>query len=355
MRLEKFRYRGFISYSRHDEAFAKKLHRALETYTLPKEAGGRRIGRFFRDEDELSGGNDVGATLKGALSESEALIVICSPAAAESFWVEKEIQYYCSLHEDPQVIACIVAGKPGGLFDAPVYADRECFPPMLRGGNTLDHGSERFNPLAVSLKADGFERLRIKVISRLLDEPFDTIWQRAKRAMISRTAFSVRNWLFGLLLASTAIIFIASLGIHLNDVIRERNDVRSILELQGQHDLAEKLGSPLIDQISVFGNNFIRDIMVFYLGFIGFAFLVSYLSHTMRNRYDLRASWIFIVAQGGIVMLGPVAYYLYSSPFPLDEIVSIVFLSFILAACYLVLFELIPGLLSRLMNILRTR
>jgi hypothetical protein len=36
---ELYRYSAFISYSSKDSAFAKRLHRALETYTIPKSLG----------------------------------------------------------------------------------------------------------------------------------------------------------------------------------------------------------------------------------------------------------------------------------------------------------------------------
>ena len=49
------RFRAFISYSQKDKAHARRLHKSLETYRVPKgiDAPGidpktRRLGRFFR-------------------------------------------------------------------------------------------------------------------------------------------------------------------------------------------------------------------------------------------------------------------------------------------------------------------
>src|SRR5829696_8803597 len=93
------RYRAFISYSKKDQHHAKRLHSALETYRVPKGIEAplqrdRRLGRFFRDDDEMGASRDLGATLRDALENSENLIVICSPHAARSKWVNAEILHF---------------------------------------------------------------------------------------------------------------------------------------------------------------------------------------------------------------------------------------------------------------------
>lgn len=55
------RYRAFLSYSHTDSTVARRLHRRLETYRLPRHlamtelegAPPRRLGRIFRDREEL--------------------------------------------------------------------------------------------------------------------------------------------------------------------------------------------------------------------------------------------------------------------------------------------------------------
>jgi hypothetical protein len=60
-----FKYWAFISYSHRDEAWAQWIHRAVETYLLPKGVAGSdfhgekvppRLRPVFRDRDELAGG-----------------------------------------------------------------------------------------------------------------------------------------------------------------------------------------------------------------------------------------------------------------------------------------------------------
>src|SRR5687767_10589364 len=92
---EELRYWAFISYSHSDEAWARWLHSALETYRVPRRLRGRpsslgplpgRLFPVFRDRDELPGAADLGAKLRAALRQSRTLVVICSPRSARSVW-----------------------------------------------------------------------------------------------------------------------------------------------------------------------------------------------------------------------------------------------------------------------------
>ena len=93
-----FKYRAFISYSHSDENWARWLHRSLETYRVPKHLVGtvtafgpvpERLAPVFRDRDELATATNLGATLTKALEQSAFQVVICSPAAATSRWVNE--------------------------------------------------------------------------------------------------------------------------------------------------------------------------------------------------------------------------------------------------------------------------
>src|SRR5262249_15335386 len=124
------KYRAFVSYSRKDVHIATRLHRALERYRVPKGVPGADrkggLGRFFRDDDELRASESLGATLDGAIDESENLIVVASPDAAASTWVNKEIARF-RRRGHAKVLAAIVRGRPNS--DDPTV---ECFPPALK-------------------------------------------------------------------------------------------------------------------------------------------------------------------------------------------------------------------------------
>jgi hypothetical protein len=131
----KYKYKAYISYSHCDEAWAIWLHRALETYRLPRKLVGTKTGvgkvpsrirPVFRDRDDLSSASDLGGTVKQALEDSENMIVVCSPDAAASFWVNEEIRQFASLGRAKQIFCVIVDGEPGGIETAST-----CFPDAL--------------------------------------------------------------------------------------------------------------------------------------------------------------------------------------------------------------------------------
>src|SRR5581483_610572 len=90
------KYWAFISYSHKDAASAAWLHRSLETFVIPAPLVGqqgrhgivpRRLLPVFRDNEEIPTSSDLGSVIRNALSSTGNLIVICSPRAAQSRWV----------------------------------------------------------------------------------------------------------------------------------------------------------------------------------------------------------------------------------------------------------------------------
>lgn len=135
-----YRYWAFISYSHRDKAAGEWIHRALEAYRIPKllrrESGSfgdlpARLFPVFRDREELAASPDLGDRIEAALRESRYLVVLCSPDAAASPWVNKEIIFFKSLGRERQVFSLIVAGEPYAS-EQPGREKEECFPEALR-------------------------------------------------------------------------------------------------------------------------------------------------------------------------------------------------------------------------------
>lgn len=173
-------YRAFISYSHRDARWARWLHRALEGYVVPRRLVGTagefgpvppRLRPVFRDRDELASAGDLGQRVKDALSASEALVVICSPAAAASRWVDEEVLYFRRLGRDARLYALVVDGEPGA------GDGRECFPPALRAGAD---GLPPLEPIAADARhaGDGRALARLKLLAGLLGLPLDALRQR---------------------------------------------------------------------------------------------------------------------------------------------------------------------------------
>jgi len=193
-------YRAFVSYSHRDKTTATQLHRAVESYRVPKKLVGtetpvgvvpRRLTPVFRDRDELPASADLGGELSAALKRSKFLIVICSPASAKSHWVDQEILQFKQLHGDNRVLALIVGGTPYAT-DMPGREDEECFPRSLRfklgaDGELSDTPAE---PIAADIRSDGDgKRLAyLKLIAGLTGVKLADLVQRETQRRMQRLA-----------------------------------------------------------------------------------------------------------------------------------------------------------------------
>jgi len=184
------RFKAFISYSHRDKGAAAWLHRALETYRVPKHLVGRetvaglvkaRVGKVFRDRDELAVSADLSGEINEALKATQFLVVLCSPASAKSKWVNQEIINFSCLKGDGCIICVIVDGEPYAS-NKPGQEDQECFAPALRfqvnnDGTVSDRPAE---PIAADMRshADGKQLAKYKVIAGLLGVGLDELVQR---------------------------------------------------------------------------------------------------------------------------------------------------------------------------------
>lgn len=176
-------YRAFISYSRKDKVFARRLHKALETYRLPDDivSGGKKvdgIGRIFRDDDEMAAAADIGASIRSAIEASASLIVICSPHAAQSKWVNREIEHFRKTGRGDHVFAVIIDGATNSGDP-----ETECFPAAFRTAAAKSTTLEDLPtaPLALDPRKESFSHLRARLAAGLLDVPFDDLWRRDQR------------------------------------------------------------------------------------------------------------------------------------------------------------------------------
>ena len=190
------RFWAFLSYSHKDRDWATWLHRALETYPVPLRLVGRqnpagpipkRLRPIFKDRDDLAANPGLRERVEAALATSSALIVVCSPMAAASTWVEEEVVRFKALHGEGRVFAVIVAGTPGASRLAGREAE-ECFPPALRfhvdaAGALTDQRTEL---VAADLRpnGDGRRLARLKLVAGILGLDLDELVQRdaARRA-----------------------------------------------------------------------------------------------------------------------------------------------------------------------------
>lgn len=165
-------YLAYISYSRKDEEWANWIQNKLEHYVLPepiaKEYGSRHLRPFFRGVNDLAAGV-LTESLNHAFDSSQYLIVVCSPHAARSHWVDLEIEYFIQKGRTDSIIPVIVDGKP---FSG---EETECYPNALRqlkGENEI---------LGINVVELGKNVALTKIVARTLGISFDTLWARYKR------------------------------------------------------------------------------------------------------------------------------------------------------------------------------
>ena len=188
--IPEFRYRAFISYSHQDKSWAAWLHKALETYAIPKRLVGqataagvipKRLAPIFRDRDELASATDLGRKVNEALAQSANLIVICSPRAATSRWVNEEVLAFKQIGRSESIFCLIADGEPNAS-SLPGREAEECFAHALRfkidaDGQLTDRPTE---PIAADARPgkDGKTNAKLKLIAGMLDIGFDALKHR---------------------------------------------------------------------------------------------------------------------------------------------------------------------------------
>jgi WD40 repeat protein len=187
---EEYKYWAFISYSHADQKWADWLHKSLETYGVPKVLVGKtskvgvvpkRAYPIFRDRDELPSSADLGEKLMQALMQSRFLIVVCSPRAVASRWVNEEIKSFKSMGREDKVLCLIVDGEPYAS-EHPELGLEECFPEPVRYkvDANMKVTEERTEPIAADARRgkDGRENAKLKLLAGMFGVNFSDLKQR---------------------------------------------------------------------------------------------------------------------------------------------------------------------------------
>lgn len=214
------------------------LHRRLENYPIPEQFQGLELGEgmvlsrnlrpIFRDRDELSGSAELGPALVDALRQSLYLIVLCSPNAADSKWVNREIEDFKRLRSQDRILALILDGEPNASTRGSNDGSMECFPPALR------HPAE---PLAADLRpeGDGRERGFLKILAGIAQLDFDLLYRRHERVQRRRRVI--------LGSASAAIILLlgslSAVAFHQRGIAKEQAERATRAEGEAKRQLAE--------------------------------------------------------------------------------------------------------------------
>ena len=256
-------YWAFLSYSHADNADADWLHQAIERFVMPKALVGRvtangavpkKLTPIFRDRHELAASSDLGGKIRAALKQSRFLIVLCSPAAAGSRWVNEEILTFKKLHGERRILAAIVGGEPWASEIAGREGE-ECFPPALR--EKFDRKGQatgkRAEPIAADLRAerDGREGGKLKLVAGMLGLGLDDLVRREQQRRQKRLKYVAAAALAGMTVTSGLAVFAFDKRDEARDQRREAEglvgfmlgDLRDKLEPIGRLDALDAVGS----------------------------------------------------------------------------------------------------------------
>lgn len=224
------RYSAFISYSHSDAAVARWLHRAIENFRFPRVLIGsaskfgavpKRLPPVFRDRDELAASGDLGAELREALLSSRFQIVICTPKAAQSKWVNEEIKIFKREHGEYRTLALIAHGEPYGS------ESEECFPLALRFriGPDGELSASPAEPIAADIRPgkDGKRLASLKLLAGISGVRLDSLVRRD-------SARRQRRWMY--VSAASSAVAVLTIGLAIFAESQRRIAV-------AQRDLAE--------------------------------------------------------------------------------------------------------------------
>jgi WD40 repeat protein len=100
------RYKAFISYSHAaDGKLAPALQVGLERFAKPWYR--RRVFRVFRDKTGLAVTPKLWGSIQRAIESSEYFVLLASPAAAQSKWVQQEVAFWLE-HRAPEKLLIVL-------------------------------------------------------------------------------------------------------------------------------------------------------------------------------------------------------------------------------------------------------
>jgi hypothetical protein len=127
------KYRAFLSYGHADTAWARWLHarrlRHPQGPRRPRPALGlvpKALRPVFRDREDFSGGHSLTDATIAAIDTSAALIVLCSPIAADRPVSNEEVRLFRARHPDRPVIPISYKWRRIKIFQAALDCCRSC-------------------------------------------------------------------------------------------------------------------------------------------------------------------------------------------------------------------------------------
>lgn len=194
--MSEIKYDAFISYSHSepDAYVAEKLHTMLEHYHISKKlqeiSGKKKIERVFRDREELPLSSDLEANIREALKNSEFLIVVCSPRAVRSEWVQREIEVFLETHKKDKVLTLLTEGEPEEVFPDILCYNSEV---VIGEGGEEEVLRKKIEPMAADIRGKTRKEMEkklksefLRILAPMLSCTYDTLKQRHREYELRR-------------------------------------------------------------------------------------------------------------------------------------------------------------------------
>ena len=126
-------YDAFVSYSHAaDGRLAPALQRGLQSLAKPWYR--RRALRVFRDQTSLSASPELWSAIEEALSQARYFVLLASPEAAASHWVDQEVRWWRENRSHDTVLIVLTDGELAGTTAAGTSLPHRRSRPALRAG-----------------------------------------------------------------------------------------------------------------------------------------------------------------------------------------------------------------------------
>lgn len=108
--VSQYTYKAFISYSHAaDGRLAPTLQAGLHRFAKPWYR--LRAMRVFRDETTLATSPELWPSIESALEQSEFFLFLASPEAAQSYWVQKEFEFWLGRRSRDRMLIVLTDGE----------------------------------------------------------------------------------------------------------------------------------------------------------------------------------------------------------------------------------------------------
>jgi hypothetical protein len=195
---------AFISYSHQTDVLtAPTLQKGLENFN--RKWFGRRRLRIFRDETDLSLAPNLWGIIQDALDGSRFFILLASPEAAHSKWVDREVRRWLETKPANNILLVITRGSCA-WNDAQHDFDRSessAIPPALFGAFSEE-------PLFLDLRNNAIREYRSPVAQEAIATLAAPIHGKSKQELLGLEIQLIRK---RLLAASVGLVLIAALAV----------------------------------------------------------------------------------------------------------------------------------------------